>query len=337
MTSTKNPPHHVGVIGGDGIGPEVTAQALRVLEAAGLQMELTHYDLGAARFLRDGTVLPDETMAEWRGLDALLLGAVGDPAPGQAAPAGLVERGILLRMRFELDMYVNYRPFRLPPTVNFEVIRENTEGTYAGEGGFLRKNTPNEIATQGSVNTRHGVERCIRYSFEQAANSERHHLTLVHKKNVLTFAGDLWQRAFDEVAVEYPQVETAYQHVDAACIHFVERPEIYDVVVTDNLFGDILTDLGGAVAGGVAYAASANLNPDRTGPSMFEPVHGSAPDIAGKNIANPIAAVISAGLMAGFLGETEVAEAIEIATADPRRYVGSTSEIGDALVAAVTR
>ena len=329
-------PHRIGVIGGDGIGPEVTAQALRVLEAAGLEMELTHYDLGAARYLRDGTVLPDPVMEEWRGLDALLLGAVGDPAPGQAAPAGLVERGILLRMRFELDMYINYRPFRLPPAVNFEVIRENTEGAYAGEGGFLRRGTPYEVATQGSVNTRHGVERCIRYAFDQAVASERHHLTLVHKKNVLTFAGDLWQRTFDEVAVDYPQVDTAYQHVDAACIHFVERPESYDVIVTGNLFGDILTDLGGAVAGGVAYAASANLNPDRTGPSMFEPVHGTAPDIAGTNQANPIAAVISAGLMARFLGDDAVADAIAGATSDPQRYSGSTSDIGDALVAAVS-
>ncbi|MEZ5381729.1 MAG: 3-isopropylmalate dehydrogenase [Microthrixaceae bacterium] len=344
MTSTtdataagpSHTPHRIGVIGGDGIGPEVTAQAVRALDAAGVAMELTNYDLGAARYLRDGTVLPDEVMEEWRGLDALLLGAVGDPAPGQAAPAGLVERGILLRMRFELDMYINYRPFHLPPTVDFEVIRENTEGTYAGEGGFLRQGTPHEVATQGSVNTRHGVERCVRHAFERAAAGERRHLTLVHKKNVLTFAGDLWQRTFDEVAEQFPTVETTYQHVDAACIHFVERPEIYDVVVTDNLFGDILTDLGGAVAGGVAYAASANLNPDRTGPSMFEPVHGTAPDIAGQNLANPMAAIISAGLMAEFLGETEAAGAIARATDDPQRYEGSTSAIGDAVVEAIS-
>src|SRR5690606_26056506 len=244
--------HKVGIIGGDGIGPEVVAEALKVVAAAGVSLDAVHYDLGAARYLRDGTVLPDEVLEEWRGLDALLLGAVGDPAPGVAAPAGLVERGILLRARFELDMYINLRPFRLPPAVDFEVIRENTEGSYAGEGGFLRKGTPAEVATQGSVNTRHGVERCVRYAFERAAASERKKLTLVHKKNVLTFAGDLWQRTFDEVAAEYPQVETSYDHVDAACIHFVERPERYDVVVTDNLFGDILTDLAGAVAGGVA-------------------------------------------------------------------------------------
>lgn len=334
-TSTTGP-HRIGVIGGDGIGPEVTAEALKVVAAAGVQLDCVDYDLGAARYLRDGVVLPDEVMEEWRGLDALLLGAVGDPAVGVAAPPGLVERGILLRMRFELDMYINLRPFRLPPKTDFEVIRENTEGSYAGEGGFLRKGTPHEIATQGSVNTRHGVERCIRYGFNKAAGTERKKLTLVHKKNVLTFAGDLWQRTFDQVAEEFPNVETSYDHIDAACIHFVERPERYDVIVTDNLFGDILTDLGGAVAGGVGFAASANLNPDRTGPSMFEPVHGTAPDIAGKGLANPTAAIISAGLMCEFLGEQAAADAIAKACADPARYTGSTAAVGDAIAAEVT-
>lgn len=327
--------HKIGVIGGDGIGPEVTAEALKVVRACGVAIEQVDYDLGAARYLRDGTVLPDSVLEEWRGLDALLLGAVGDPAPGQAAPPGLVERGILLKMRFELDQYINLRPFRLPPRIDCEVIRENTEGTYAGEGGFLRKNTPHEIATQGSVNTRHGVERCIRYAFNLAASTQRRQLHLIHKKNVLTFAGDLWQRTFDEVAAEFPTVSVGYDHIDAACIHFVERPERYDVIVTDNLFGDILTDLGGAVAGGVGYAASANLNPDRTAPSMFEPVHGTAPDIAGMNKANPIAAIISARLMLEFLGETEAAHKIEQATQDPTRYTGTTTEIGDAIAAAV--
>ncbi|HNI34760.1 MAG TPA: 3-isopropylmalate dehydrogenase, partial [Microthrixaceae bacterium] len=270
--------HKIAVVGGDGIGPEVTAEALKVVDATGVAYERIDYDLGAARYLRDGVVLPDETLGEWRSMDAILLGAVGDPAVGVAAPAGLVERGILLKMRFELDMYINLRPFRLPPRIDCEVIRENTEGSYAGEGGFLRKGTMQEIATQGSVNTRFGAERCIRYAFEKAMRTERKSLHLIHKKNVLTFAGDLWQRTFDIVAAEYPEVTTGYDHIDAACIHFVERPERYDVVVTDNLFGDILTDLGGAVAGGVGYAASANLNPDRTGPSMFEPVHGTAPD-----------------------------------------------------------
>ena len=327
--------HRIGVIGGDGIGPEVVAEALKVLDAAGVDYERVDYDLGAHRYLDDGTVLPDETLEEWRGLDALLLGAVGDPAPGVAAPAGLVERGILLRMRFELDQYINLRPFRLPPRIDCEVIRENTEGTYAGEGGFLRKGTPHEIATQGSVNTRMGVERCIRFAFELASGTERHHLTLVHKKNVLTFAGDLWQRTFDEVAEEFPRVATGYDHIDAACIHFVERPERYDVIVTDNLFGDILTDLGGAVAGGVGFAASANLNPARTGPSMFEPVHGTAPDIAGQGIANPVAAIISAGLMLEFLGEHEAAKRVAAACESPEQYSGSTTEIGDAIAAVV--
>lgn len=334
-TSNDRTTAKIGVIGGDGIGPEVTAEAIKVIEAAGFSFERVDYDLGAARYLRDGTVLPDSVLDEWRGLDALLLGAVGDPAPGQAAPPGLVERGILLRMRFDLDMYINLRPFRLPPKADFEVIRENTEGTYAGEGGFLRKGTVHEIATQGSVNTRHGVERCVRYAFDRAAATDRKHLTLVHKKNVLTFAGDLWQRTFDEVAAEYPAVATAYDHIDAACIHFVERPERYDVIVTDNLFGDILTDLGGAVAGGVGFAASANLNPSRTGPSMFEPVHGTAPDIAGQNKANPMAAIISARLMLEFLGADEAAAKVRAACDQPERYAGSTTEIGDAVAAAV--
>ena len=327
--------HKIGVIGGDGIGPEVIAEAIKVIDAAGVTYERTDYDLGAHRYLEDGTVLPDEVLEEWRGLDAILLGAVGDPAVGVAAPPGLVERGILLRMRFELDQYINLRPFRLPPRCDFEVIRENTEGTYAGEGGFLRKGTPFEIATQGSVNTRMGVERCVRYAFELASGTERQHLTLVHKKNVLTFAGDLWQRTFDEVAEQYPQVSTGYDHIDAACIHFVERPERYDVIVTDNLFGDILTDLGGAVAGGVGFAASANLNPSRTGPSMFEPVHGTAPDIAGKGLANPIAAIISAKLMLDFLGEDAAAAKVATACEQPERYQGGTAEIGDAIAEAV--
>ncbi len=329
--------HRIGVIGGDGIGPEVLAEALKVLDATGVAYDRTDYDLGAHRYLADGTVLPDEVLEEWRGLDALLLGAVGDPAPGVAAPAGLVERGILLlKMRFDLDLDVNQRPCLAPAGGHdFIVIRENTEGTYAGEGGFLRKGTPNEIATQGSVNTRLGVERCVRFAFERAAATDRRQLTLVHKKNVLTFAGDLWQRTFDEVAEQYPQVSTGYDHIDAACIHFVERPERYDVIVTDNLFGDILTDLGGAVAGGVGYAASANLNPARTGPSMFEPVHGTAPDIAGQNKANPIAAIISLQLMLDFLGEADAAAAVAAACDDPERYTGSTTDIGDAVAAAV--
>ncbi len=330
--------HKIGVIGGDGIGPEVITEALKVVRAAGVELDTVDYDLGGARYGRDGVVLTDETVTEWRGLDALLLGAVGTPE----VPPGLIERGLLLKMRFDLDLYVNQRPFLFNPDEtdgraphDFIVIRENTEGTYAGEGGFLRKGTPHEIATQGSVNTRRGVERCIRYAFDQAEATTRRHLTLVHKKNVLTFAGDLWQRTFDAVAAEHPDVATAYQHVDAACIHLVERPQSYDVVVTDNLFGDILTDLAGAVAGGVGFAASANLNPDRTGPSMFEPVHGTAPDIVGTGRANPLAAIISAGLMCQFLGESDAADRIAKACQQPERYSGTTTEMGDAVASAL--
>jgi 3-isopropylmalate dehydrogenase len=328
--------HRVGVIGGDGIGPEVVAEALKVVRGAGVDLTTVDYDLGGARYLRDGTVLTDEIVDEWRSLDALLLGAVGTPE----VPPGVIERGLLLKMRFDLDLYVNQRPFTLASPdpdrqVDFIVIRENTEGTYAGEGGFLRKGTAHEIATQGSVNTRFGVERCVRYAFELAQSRPRKHLTLVHKTNVLTFAGDLWQRTFDAVAAEYPDVDTAYNHVDAACIYFVESPQRYDVIVTDNLFGDILTDLGGAVSGGIGFASSGNLNPDRTGPSMFEPVHGSAPDIAGTGKANPIAAILSAAMMLDFLGETDAATRIRKACADKTALAGTTSAIGDAVAARV--
>lgn len=321
--------HRIAVIGGDGIGPEVTAEALKVVRAAGVAIDTVEFDLGGARYLRDGTILPDEVLDELRGFDAILLGAVSTPE----VPPGVIERGLLLKMRFELDLYVNQRPFvgtgpgRTEPH-DFVVIRENTEGPYVGEGGFLRKGTPHEVATQGSVNTRMGAERCIRYAFE-LATGRRRHLTLVHKTNVLTFAGDLWQRAFDAVAAEFPQVATAYHHVDAACIYFVQDPSRYDVIVTDNLFGDILTDLGGAVSGGIGLASSANLNPARTGPSMFEPVHGSAPDIVGTGRANPTAAILSAALMLDFLGETEAAARIRTACSHP--HTGTTTEIGDAI------
>lgn len=329
MSTGSSGPHRIGVIGGDGIGPEVVAEGLKVVRAAGVELDTVDYDLGGARYLRDGTILPDTVLEEWRGLDALYLGAVGTPG----VPPGVIERGLLLKMRFELDLFINQRPFVHPPDVDMVVIRENTEGTYAGEGGFLRKGTPHEVATQGSVNTRMGVERCVRYAFDLAARRPARHLTLVHKTNVLTFAGDLWQRAFDEVAAEHPEVTTGYHHVDAACIYFVSDPARYDVIVTDNLFGDILTDLGGAVAGGVGRAASANLNAARTGPSMFEPVHGSAPDIAGTGTADPTAAVLSAAMMLDFLGETDAAERIRRACATAR--TGSTSEIGDAIAARV--
>jgi 3-isopropylmalate dehydrogenase len=324
--------HRIGVIGGDGIGPEVIAEAVKVVRATGVELDTVDYDLGGARYVRDGTILPDSTLDEWRGLDALLLGAVGTPD----VPPGVIERGLLLKMRFDLDLYINQRPFLdAEAGIDMVVIRENTEGPYVGEGGVLRKGTPHEVATQGSVNTRMGVERCLRYAFELAAQRSRKHLTLVHKTNVLTFAGDLWDRAFADVAAEHPDVGTAYNHVDAACIYFVQDPERYDVIVTDNLFGDILTDLGGAVSGGIGFAASGNLNPARTGPSMFEPVHGSAPDIAGQAKANPTAAVLSAAMMLDFLGEADAAARIRKACADPSALTGSTPEIGDAIAARV--
>jgi 3-isopropylmalate dehydrogenase len=324
--------HNIAVIGGDGIGPEVIAEALKVVAAAGVELDTTDFDLGGARYLADGTVLPDEVLDVLRGFDAILLGAVG--APG--VPPGVIERGLLLKMRFALDQYVNLRPFSLPERdIDFLVVRENTEGTYAGEGGFLRKGTPHEIATQGSVNTRLGVERVVRYAFELASSRPRKHLTLVHKTNVLTFAGDLWQRTFDHVAAEFPDVETAYNHVDAACIYFVQDPQRYDVIVTDNLFGDILTDLGGAVSGGIGFASSANLDPSRVAPSMFEPVHGSAPDIAGQAAANPIAAILSAAMMLDLLGEADAAGRIRKACATVSDLTASTPEIGDAVAAAL--
>ena len=323
--------YKIGVLGGDGIGPEVVEQGLKVVDAAGVKIDAQNYDLGGARYLVDGTILPDETVEEWRSLDAIYLGAVGHPD----MQPGVIERGLLLKMRFDLDLYINRRPF-VADGHDFVVIRENTEGPYAGEGGVLRRGTPNEVATQGSVNTRMGVERCVRYAFELAATRENH-VTMVHKTNVLSFAGDLWARTTEEVAAEFPEVETAYNHVDAACIYFVQDPARYDVVVTDNLFGDILTDLGGAVSGGIGVAASANLNPARTGPSMFEPVHGSAPDIAGRNVANPLAAILSAGMMLDFLGEIEAAAQITAAVGAVRdRVDGKTTEqIGDAVVAAL--
>ena len=312
-------------MGGDGIGPEVIAEGLKVIDALGIDYERVDYDLGGERYLKDGTVLTDEIIDDWRTLDAIYAGAVGTPD----VPPGVIERGLLLRMRFELDLYINYRPFTAPGH-DFVVIRENTEGTYAGEGGLLRANTPHEVATQGSVNTRMGVERCVRYAFDLAMARDKH-CTLVHKTNVLTFSGDLWERTFNEVAAEYPEVETAYNHVDAACIYFVQDPQRYDVIVTDNLFGDILTDLGGAVSGGIGLAPTANLNPD--GVSMFEPVHGSAPDIVGTGKANPVAAVLSGAMMLDHLGETEAADRIRAACADPDTLTGTTSEIGDAIVA----
>ncbi len=336
-------PYSVAVIGGDGIGPEVVAEALKVVEAAGVKLETTSYDLGADRYLRTGEVLPDSVLDELRGADAILLGAVGPAIGSTAVPSGVLERGLLLRMRFELDLYVNLRPFTASPGAiaagaDFAVVRENTEGPYAGEGGLLRRGTPHEVATQGSVNTRFGVERCVRFAFELAERrGGARDVTLVHKTNVLTYSGDLWKRTFEEVAAGHPSVTTRYQHVDAACIFLVERGAEYDVVVTDNLFGDILTDLAGAVAGGIGLAASANLNPARTGPSLFEPVHGAAHDIAGTGRANPLAAIRSAAMMLEHLGETAAAERVTRAVLEEQTEMSgsnrawSTASVGDAV------
>jgi 3-isopropylmalate dehydrogenase len=322
--------YRVAVLGGDGIGPEVTDAALEVVRAAGVAIETTPYELGAARYLRDGFVLDDATLEELRGFDAILLGAIGPAIGDTRIPGGVLERGLLLRMRFELDLYINYRPFRgvpgsLAAGCEFAIVRENTEGPYAGEGGVLRRGTPHEVATQGSVNTRFGVERCVRYAFERASRLERKQLTLVHKTNVLTFAGELWSRVVREVGAEYPDVQVDYNHVDAACIYLVEDPQRYGIIVTDNLFGDILSDLAGAVTGGIGYAASANLNPARTSASLFEPVHGAAHDIAGTGRANPLAAVSSAVLMLEHLGEDEAASRIARAV---QEFNGDVSTLG---------
>ena len=342
----------LAVVGGDGIGPEVTAEALKVLRAAAREVTFdeTEYDLGARRWHKSGETLPDAVLEEIQGHDAILLGAVGDPS----VPSGILERGLLLRLRFELDQYVNLRPVRLYPgvttplaaaraeNIDMVVVREGTEGPYAGAGGVMRKGTPGEIATQESLNTAYGVERVARYAFARALTRPRRKLTLVHKTNVLTYAGDLWQRTVDRLAKEFPEVAVDYSHVDAASMFFVTQPERFDVVVTDNLFGDILTDLGAAVAGGIGLAASGNINPEGAAPSMFEPVHGSAPDIAGKQKADPTAAILSAALLCDHLGLTAEAAKIEQAVADDlverqgawaRR---STLEIGDDIAQRVT-
>jgi 3-isopropylmalate dehydrogenase len=318
MTSST---HSVAVIGGDGVGPEVLGEALKVVRAAGVPLHTTDYELGASHYVQTGEVLPDPVLDELRGFDAILLGAVGPPVGDTTIPSGTLERGLLLRLRFELDLFINLRPFSGAPGSiaeghDFVVIRENTEGAYSGEGGFLRRGTPHEVATQGSVNTRMGTERCVRFAFDLASHRPAQKITLVHKTNVLTFAGDLWQRTVREVAPDYPGVSNDYHHVDAACIYLVERPRTYDVIVTDNLFGDILTDLAGAVCGGHGLSASANLNAAGTGPSLFEPVHGAAHDIAGQGIANPIAAIRSAALMLDHLGEKDAAARITKAVDD---------------------
>ncbi|SMD02120.1 3-isopropylmalate dehydrogenase [Lentzea albidocapillata] len=337
----------LAVIPGDGIGPEVIAEALKVLNEVVPAAEITRYDLGAARWHATGELLPESVLGELRQHDAILLGAVGDPS----VPSGILERGLLLRLRFELDHHVNLRPARLypgvrspladPQEIDMVVVREGTEGPYAGNGGLLRKDTPHEIATEVSINTSFGVERVVRDAFARASNRPRRHLTLVHKTNVLTHAGSLWSRVVEEVSLQHPDVTVAYQHVDAATIHMVTNPARYDVIVTDNLFGDILTDLAAAVTGGIGLAASGNMDATRRNPSMFEPVHGSAPDIAGQGIADPTAAVLSVALLLDHLGERESARRIEasvafdLATRD-HQSPGQTYAIGDRLAALVS-
>ena len=310
----------LAVIAGDGIGPEVIGEALEVLKTVVPEVDTTEFDLGARRYHRNGELLTDADLDSLREHDAILLGAIGDPS----VPSGVLERGLLLTMRFALDHHVNLRPSRrLPgvptplagdPDIDFVVVREGTEGPYTGNGGAIRVGTPHEVATEVSVNTRYGVERVVRNAFERAAK-RRKHLTLVHKTNVLTFAGSLWARAVEEIGAEFPDVTTAYCHVDAATIYLVTDPGRFDVIVTDNLFGDIITDIAAAVSGGIGLAASGNIDATGTNPSMFEPVHGSAPDIAGQGKADPTAAILSVALLLDHLGESDAARRVEQAVA----------------------
>jgi 3-isopropylmalate dehydrogenase len=337
----------LAVIPGDGIGPEVVDEGLKVLREVAPDLETTSYDLGAARWQRTGELLPDTVLEELRQHDAILLGAIGDPG----VPSGILERGLLLRLRFELDHHVNLRPAKLydgavspladPGTIDMLCVREGTEGLYAGNGGVIRRDTPQEIATEVSLNTAFGVERVVRYAFERAVTRPRRHLTLIHKTNVLTHAGSLWSRTVEEVSAEFPEVTVAYQHVDAASMFFITDPGRYDVIVTDNLFGDIVTDIAAAVTGGIGLAASGNLDTSGTHPSMFEPVHGSAPDIAGRGIADPTAAVLSVGLLLDHLGRGEQAKKVNAAVAFDLSTRGDqeqlrTAEVGDRLAALVS-
>jgi 3-isopropylmalate dehydrogenase len=342
----------IAVIGGDGIGPEVVAEGLKVLEAAvapdGVSIETTDYDLGAARWHRSGETLPDDVMADLREHDAILLGAVGDPS----VPSGVLERGLLLKLRFAFEHAVNLRPVKLypgvatplagvsPADIDMVVVREGTEGPYVGVGGALRHGTPQEVAMESSINTRYGVERVVRDAFARASARPRKKLTMVHKTNVLTHSGSLWARTVEAVNAEFPDVTVDYAHVDAACLYFVSQPQRFDVVVTDNLFGDILTDLGAAIAGGIGLAASGNLNVDGTAPSMFEPVHGSAPDIAGQGIADPTATILSVAMLLDGLALPQAAARVEAAAAADLAERGPaqrrTTEIGDAIAARLT-
>lgn len=333
----------LAVIPGDGIGPEVVAEALKVLDVVVPGVEKTEYDLGAKRYHATGEILPESVLPELREHDAILLGAIGDPS----VPSGVLERGLLLRTRFELDHHVNLRPSKLfpgvtsplagDPEIDFVVVREGTEGPYTGTGGAIRVRTPHEVATEVSTNTRFGIERVVRYAFAKA-QARRKHLTLVHKTNVLTFAGSLWQRTVDAVGAEFPEVTVAYQHIDAATIFMVNDPGRFDVIVTDNLFGDIITDLAAAVSGGIGLAASGNIDASGANPSMFEPVHGSAPDIAGQSKADPTAAILSISLLLNHLGKTDEAARIEAAVAKDlaaRSGAASTVEVGDRIAASV--
>ena len=335
----------IAVLAGDGIGPEVMAEGLKVLRAVRDDVETTDFDLGARRYLRNGELLTDADLDALKAHDAILLGAIGDP---ERVPAGVLERGLLLPLRFKLDHYVNLRPSRLYPSsvsplanpgdIDFVVVREGTEGLYAGNGGTLRQGTDHEVASEVSQNTYHGVSRVVRYAFELAM-TRRKKLTLVHKTNVLVNAGGLWQRVVDEVAAEFPEVEVDYNHIDAATIYMVQDPQRYDVIVTDNLFGDILTDLAGAVAGGVGLASSGNINAAQEFPSMFEPVHGSAPDIAGQGIADPTAMILSVAMMLRFLGDEDNAERIEESVEGEVASRGDaklrTAEVGGRIAAAL--
>lgn len=350
--------YRIAVIPGDGVGPEVTREALKVLQAAAtrfaIEYETKEYDYGAKRYLRTGEVLPEGALEELKSFDAILLGAVGHPT----VKPGILEQGIILHLRFSLDQYINLRPVKLfpgvdcplkdkgPEDIDLVVVRENTEGFYAGIGGFFKKGTPDEVAIQTGINTRKGVERCIRWSFAYTKKrNKKKKLTLVGKTNVLTYAQDLWMRTFEQVAQEFPDIETDYAHVDAACMWMVKNPESFDVIVTSNLFGDIITDLGAIIQGGMGIAAGGNINPE--GVSMFEPIGGSAPKYAGKNVINPLAAICSAGMMLEFLGESDAAQAVEDAVASVTstklkslsagKMGYSTSEVGDLAAESVTK
>jgi 3-isopropylmalate dehydrogenase len=368
-----NNSYNIAVIGGDGTGPEVTREALKVAEAAGakfgFKLNWQHYDLGGERYLKTGEVLPDSVVAELRKFKAIYLGAVGHPD----VKPGILEKGILLRLRFELEQYINLRPVKLyraadcpvkdkgPEHVDFIVVRENNEGLYAGAGGNLFKGTPHEVAIQESINTRRGVDRCLKYAFEVAAKrrggkqpwkglkpedtsaGKTAQLTLCGKTNVLTYAFDLWFRGFQEMAPKYPTVKTDYAHVDAICMWFVKNPEWFDVIVTDNMFGDIITDLAAMIQGGLGVAAGGNINPEGT--SMFEPMGGSAPKYTGQNVINPIAAINAAAMMLDFLGETKAAVEIENASVQiintkiqslaAGKMGYSTTQVGDLVAAAI--